>query len=527
MNQYPVQINVNRQIESERVDLENIPKILSDLTKRSFDILAASIGLIILLPIFVLIAILIKRRSPGPVFYWGPRMGRCGQPFRILKFRTMYECPESYKGPRVTCKGDLRITPFGCWLRDTKINELPQLWNVIKGEMSLVGPRPEDPTIVSDWSAVAAAEILSVRPGITSPASVLYHDEEELLSSLDVTSNYIRTILPEKMRLDRLYVRYHSFFSDLDVIVGTVLIIIPRLTKTRIPEGYLYFGPISRLVHRHISWFIVDLLACLGVVSLIGVLWRSQGPLHWGTIQLVLLATLMALLFSGINSITGLNQILWSRAVPKDAWNLAFSSGFVTLLLVMLNHLHSVYSLLPYPPLPTTMLIAMGLIAQLVFMTVRYRSRLLTGSASRWLTWRRESRLAGERVLIVGSGEQCQIATWLLKRNIFRNTLSIVGIVDEADLTKKGLRVDGCNILGTISDIPKLIDQFDIGIIVCAIPNRLPEITNRISEISESANVRLVFLNSLLDPLCQELTGPAADSSSLVKEEGFMMGGLD
>ena len=104
-----------------------------------------------------------------------------------MKFRTMYEEQRSYSGPSVTAQDDDRITPLGHWLRDTKINELPQLWNVLKREMSLVGPRPEDAKIAETWEANEADEILSVRPGITSPASILYHDEEKILSSTDLT----------------------------------------------------------------------------------------------------------------------------------------------------------------------------------------------------------------------------------------------------------------------------------------------------------------------------------------------------
>ncbi len=107
------------------------------MIKRMFDFLTAIIGLILLSPIFLLLAWRIKRDSPGPVFYRGPRVGRNAKPFHILKFRTMYERPESYQGPRVTGQDDLRVTLFGKFLRDTKLNELPQLWNVLKGEMSL------------------------------------------------------------------------------------------------------------------------------------------------------------------------------------------------------------------------------------------------------------------------------------------------------------------------------------------------------------------------------------------------------
>ena len=164
---------------------------LGNLVKRAFDILIASLGLMLGAPFFIYVALRIKRDSVGPVFYRGARVGRGGKDFQILKFRTMYERPESYQGPRVTAQGDPRITPYGKWLRDTKLNELPQLWNVLKGEMSLVGPRPEDPHIVDGWPEDVRREVLSVRPGITSPASVIYRNEEGLLQNEQVMDLYV------------------------------------------------------------------------------------------------------------------------------------------------------------------------------------------------------------------------------------------------------------------------------------------------------------------------------------------------
>ena len=138
---------------------------LRNFIKRTMDIIVSVIALVILAPFFGIIGWLIKRDTPGPVFYRGLRMGRDEKPFKIIKFRTMYEKPESYNGASITRNGDHRITPFGRWLRDTKLNELPQLWNVIKGEMSLVGPRPEAVDIVQDWPEEVRREVLSVRPG--------------------------------------------------------------------------------------------------------------------------------------------------------------------------------------------------------------------------------------------------------------------------------------------------------------------------------------------------------------------------
>ncbi len=154
---------------------------LDNFLRRAVDILASALGLVFLSPFFALIAILIRLDSPGPVFYRGPRLGKGGKTFGMLKFRSMYERLESYEGPRVTSQDDQRVTPLGQFLRNAKINELPQLWNVLKGDMSLVGPRPEDPKLAEEWPEDVRDELLSVRPGVTSPASVVYHDEEKKL----------------------------------------------------------------------------------------------------------------------------------------------------------------------------------------------------------------------------------------------------------------------------------------------------------------------------------------------------------
>ena len=245
--------------------------IFRNMMKRILDILIAILGLLILAPFLIIIIYFIRKDSPGPIFFKCIRMGKNNKPFKMWKFRTMYERPSSYSGPKITQKEDERITPFGHWLRETKINELPQLWNVLKGDMSLVGPRPEDVDLVKEWNTEARSTILSVKPGITSPASILYRDEEKILSKTDLMDDYFLNILPDKMRLDQLYVRYQSFWSDLDILFWTVVIILPQMLKVEIPEGSLFSGPISRLVNRYVSWFIIDLVISLFVVGGIGI----------------------------------------------------------------------------------------------------------------------------------------------------------------------------------------------------------------------------------------------------------------
>ncbi len=189
--------------------------------KRFFDISCSSIGLIILLPLFTVVAIIIKLDSRGPVFFRQQRIGKNFRPFRIYKFRTMTtDAPE--KGPEITIGGDKRVTRIGRILRKYKIDELPQLINVLKGEMSLVGPRPEVEKYVELYKE-DYKHILQVRPGVTDISSITYRDEEGvLMDKKDPEAYYRQVLLPEKIRLAREYIDRASFFYDLRLIFKTV-----------------------------------------------------------------------------------------------------------------------------------------------------------------------------------------------------------------------------------------------------------------------------------------------------------------
>jgi diguanylate cyclase (GGDEF)-like protein len=487
-------------------------KFLKSTIKRLFDISLSAFGIIILAPFLTLIALLIQRDSPGPIFFWGTRAGRNGKPFRILKFRTMYERPESYAGPRVTAEGDSRITPLGAWLRYTKINELPQLWNVLTGDMSLVGPRPEDVEIAKHWPEEAHREILSVRPGITSPASILYHDEEKHLSPGSLMEDYLQSILPNKMRLDRLYVRYPSFSTDLDILFWTMAILIPRLTSTQIPEGYLFAGPFSRFVHRYANWFIVDFLVAACSVGLVSIFWPPESA-SWGLNALAVLSLLITLLFSSLNTISGQNRILWSRSSAEDGLGLLLSGSLTFCFVLLICESNRIANFLTFPDFPASMLIIINMLALVGFIVARYRLRVISGLANRWLNLRQDRLKLGERVLIVGAGEGSQIAGWLLKRRIFRTAFSIIGIVDEIDPTLHGLRIGGTPILGGLLDLPVIIKKQDIGVILSTIPATNPTVDEYIFDLCRSTGLRLVFLDDLLNLVDKQVTQPRQNSS--------------
>ena len=193
--------------------------------KRQFDIFASGLGMIILLPLFVVIAIWIKMDSKGPVFYRQERVGRYNTNFRIFKFRSMRVGSDN--GSLVTIGGrDPRVTRAGYWIRKFKLDELPQLINVLIGDMSLVGPRPEVRHYVDYWTP-DQLHVLDVRPGSTDPASIRIRNENELMEKAeDPEKYYIEVIMQEKLKLYLEYVHNHSFWGDIKLIFQTLAVII-------------------------------------------------------------------------------------------------------------------------------------------------------------------------------------------------------------------------------------------------------------------------------------------------------------
>ena len=195
------------------------------MMKRLFDIVASGLGLIVLSPLFLILAIWIKLDSKGPVFYRQVRVGYKNKDFRIFKFRSMRVGAD--KGSLVTIGGrDPRVTKSGYWIRKFKLDELPQLINVLIGDMSLVGPRPEVRHYVDYWTQ-EQMHVLDVRPGITDPASIKFRNENELMEKAeDPEKYYIEVIMQEKIKLYLEYVEKHSFFYDLGLIFKTFFVII-------------------------------------------------------------------------------------------------------------------------------------------------------------------------------------------------------------------------------------------------------------------------------------------------------------
>ena len=192
------------------------------MTKRLFDLLVSALGLLLLSPVLLALALFIKLDSSGPVFFRQARVGQYGRVFRIHKFRTMVTNAE-HLGLLITVGSDPRVTNVGQWLRKYKLDELPQLLDVFLGHMSLVGPRPEVPCYVSFYPADVREVVLSVRPGITDRASIEFKDENDIIGrAADPHLAYVNQVLPIKLAFYQDYVRERSFWGDVSLIFSTL-----------------------------------------------------------------------------------------------------------------------------------------------------------------------------------------------------------------------------------------------------------------------------------------------------------------
>ncbi|HNX46926.1 MAG TPA: sugar transferase [Anaerolineaceae bacterium] len=485
------------ETSSQQADRELVQRrpVVFNTFKRVCDIVFSLLGLLVLAPVLLFIALRIKRDSPGPAFFSADRMGRKGKVFKIWKFRTMFETPQNHHGAPVTSSEDSRVTPYGRWLRDTKLNELPQLLNVLKGEMSFVGPRPEDVQIASNWPEAIREEVLSVRPGVTSPASIIYRNEEKMLKGSGFLDDYLRTILPDKLRLDQLYVRNMNVLTDMDVLAMTLVTLIPALRQKDFDERWMYGGPFFLLFKRVLGWFLIDVLVTLFSVGLSGAVWRISAVINLGIPTFALVSLAVAVLLSLINLILGLSKVDWTKASPVFTIDLAFSSGVTMAIIWAVNRF---WLTTPWIPFSLIWLIWLTIFIGLV--TARYQERLLTGLANRWLLLRGTKASFAERILIVGAGDLGELTIWLLNRSAYATLFGVVGIVDD-DAHKRGSQILGLNVIGGTNDIPKLVKKFGVGLIFFAIANVPAPRREELIQLCEGTGIRTVIVPDLVKVL--------------------------
>jgi len=398
------------------------------MVKRCSDLLLASGALVVLLPFLLLVAVLVKLDSPGPVFFRHKRVGLNGRLFYMLKFRTMVVGAE-HMGSRLTVKRDPRITPVGQILRWFKIDELPQLINVVRGEMSLIGPRPEDPYFVSHYTA-AQRGVLAVRPGIVGPSQIYGRDELESYPEglRDTEAYYLEHILPGKLARDLDYVARASFRSDMVLLLRGVWATVRGAVK----------GKFLWRRRNQIALFLADLLVvavsfCLANLLRRDFQWPQSSEFVFVPLSIVLVVRAGALMYFGVYQGVLAYFGLWDLfALFKAVLLSALLGGGLTYFVGLQSSPRSVF------------LIDLGM-AWFMLAGLRYGLR----GVARWRTHTRRQR---DKAIVVGTGTGGeQMARTLLEDP--ESHYRPVGFIDDAP-EKWGAMIHGVPVLGGIAELP-------------------------------------------------------------------------
>jgi lipopolysaccharide/colanic/teichoic acid biosynthesis glycosyltransferase len=473
---------------------------------RIIDIFLSIVGIILFLPFLPILAFFIKVDSRGPVFYTCKRVGRGGKIFNMYKLRTMYETPVQL-GPSLSPQGDPRVTPVGRMLRRLKLNEFPQLFNVLKGDMTLVGPRPEAPDLAAAYPE-AAKVIFTVKPGLAGPNQILGRNEEELYPpGVDPVQFYIEHILPMKIPLDVQYIMDKSLVKNLKYLYLAV-----KVTVT---------GAISRqhlVNHRsQIYLMLADIAACFLSFSAAHLL-RYENFHNKEALQTFLvLLPLVVLVRLPIFIHFGFYQTLIRHLSVFDIKRIFKGVAFSSIILVALSFLSGLAittkpAVSSYPRsvfLIDWLLLTILLVGLRVFLkkiSLRYRAA--------------DHATNTERVLIWGAGDAGELCLHYLKKN--QNPIyTIVGFLDD-DPAKRGRQIEGYKILGDRHHLKILTHLYGIQQVFVAIPSATPDELHQVMGFCEQLGLKarlFQFSTMLYAKVPEESVQPNINSESLVPSE--------
>ena len=406
--------------------------------KRALDFLCSAVGLILVAPLFAVVAILIRLDSPGPVFFRQRRMGRHLKPFHILKFRTMVHNAAEL-GPGITVGQDQRITRAGHFLRRTKIDELPQLWNVLVGDMSLVGSRPELEQYVMMY-AQDYRTILKARPGITDVASIVYRDESELLAqSPDPEETYVHVVLPDKIRMARHYTREASLLHDFKLIAATlVYLTYPDRIFDRVLEA---------LSRRRVVIAAVVQAVLFAAANFLAFTLRFDGAIPPTELRLLLmtLPLVIALRMMWAHAF-GLFRGIWRFTGVRD-----LESIMATTTLSSLSILLAVWTIPAFYPYSRAVIVLDWVLCNCLLGGVRIVRRFHESL--------KNEALLRKKVLVVGCGESTESVLRDIANNRFKD-YRVIGLVN-GDRSLKGMRIHNVPILGAREDLETILQESD------------------------------------------------------------------
>jgi FlaA1/EpsC-like NDP-sugar epimerase/lipopolysaccharide/colanic/teichoic acid biosynthesis glycosyltransferase len=444
--------------------------------KRGFDIVVAAVALILLSPLILAISVAIRLRDGGPAFYRAVRVGRYGRPFRLYKFRTMVVGADRV-GPGITADGDTRITPIGRWLRNTKLDELPQLLNVLLGQMSLVGPRPEDPRYVALYSRKERTALCE-RPGMTSAASTSYRYEQQILSRPDWEEVYVLEVMPAKLEIDLAYLSHRTFSSDLGILIRTIAVLFERTDLSRRPLKSLLLG----MRNRH--FFVIDLLVMLILPSVALVLRTDDVDMlaHYGpsllVVTLVLPPVALLVFLKG-----GLYSKYW-RYAGVDELIPIVCFGVLAVAIQTAIYLWGLRPLgLVADDFPRSLTLTNGLLMIVAVGAIRYSVRLADRPYHT-----RTFKPSEKHVLIAGAGAAGVMILDELRRNPALGMRPVAFLDD--DPKKQGAIIRGVPVLGRCADIGAVAKDVHACQVIIAMPKVPGKTIRRIVNLCEQAGIQ-------------------------------------
>jgi lipopolysaccharide/colanic/teichoic acid biosynthesis glycosyltransferase len=456
------------------------------MLSRGLDIIVSLMGLLILLMMLPVIAILIKLDSPGPVFYAGRRVGKDRNIFRMFKFRTMYDISRPL-GMSVSPQGDPRVTPVGLWLRRLKLNEFPQFYNILKGDMTLVGPRPEAPDMAEKYPP-EAQKIFSVKPGLVGPNQILGRNEEELYPcGVDPTRFYLEELLPRKLPVDLEYVETKSFLKDVKyLLLGVWVTITGAISRQHLTDNL-----------TQILMLAADTVCCLASFTLAHLMRFDGFPpgqatrTFWYILPLTVLTRIPIIFYMG-----GYQTLI--RYFGLKDLKRVFQAVFLGSLLLVLCSYFSGALFLGYGR-------GVFVIDWLCLTVMLLGYRILLKTLHQYFMKEKVHGKPERVALIWGSGEQGVWCSRYLAQS--RNPrYYVVGFIDdEASLQHK--HIDGLRVLGDHHHLEVLARIYHIQELFVAMPNLPPGRLDRIQELCRRLNITLL---RFLPRSVQEITVPEA-----------------
>ncbi len=469
------------------------------MLNRILDIIVSLVGLLILLLMLPVIAVLIKLDSAGPVFYAGRRVGKDGKIFKMFKFRTMYGTPKPL-GVSVSPQGDPRVTPVGLWLRRLKLNEFPQFYNVLRGDMTLVGPRPEAPDMAEKYPP-GARRIFSIKPGLVGPNQILGRNEEELYPrGIDPAKYYLEEILPKKLPVDLQYIESKSFLKDLKYLVlGTWVTLTGAISRQHLTDNL-----------TQILMLAADTLGCLASFTLAHLI-RFEGfppgqitRAFWHILPLTVLTRIPIIFYLG--GYQTLIRYLGLRDLKKVFQAVLLGS----LLLVFVSY----FSGALFQGYGRGVFVVDWLC--LTVMLLGYRVFLKT--LHQYFMKEADNGEPERVALIWGSGEQGVWCSRYLTQSRDPRYYVVGFIDDEASLQHK--QIDGLRVLGDHHHLEVLARLYHIQELFVAMPDIPAARLDRVQELCQNLNITLL---RFLPRTVQEISTPEPAEGQETREPSFSM----